>query len=104
MDPLQPVLSKWERPEEGRTGPEWENRGADIVREAGKSQLCGAHAAAELVRRFNHGDFASGLRQDDSRRQAIGAGSNDERVGFRNVKQTLNPSPLEAYSEVTSWQ
>ena len=65
MDPAEAVGVERQAPEPRRQDPHRVAAGADVVREAGKRQLRGPDAAADLVPRLDHQDGRAGLRERD---------------------------------------
>ena len=80
LDPLDAVLGERHRAHERRRDPERVDRRARVVPEAGERQLLGAKPAADRVAPLEHEHRAAGAREHDRRRQAIGPGTDDDRI------------------------
>ena len=77
---LQPVPRQRQLAQERRAGHERVDRRADVVNEARLGQLRRPRAAARRVGALQHQHRQAGLRQDDRRRQPVGAGADDDGV------------------------
>ncbi len=63
---------------------EGEERGAQVVLEAGERDLPRAHRAARLFLGFEHQHAQAGAGEVGRRREAVGAGSDDDASGMRS--------------------
>ncbi len=75
IDPLDVQI-----PERGRVPRERQDRGADVVPEAGKRQLGGAAAASDRLRGLVDGDMEAGLRKLDCTGKPVRARADDDRT------------------------
>ena len=80
MDQLQPVLREVELAEEARSGGQRVEGGADVVPEAGQSQLGGAAAAPDAGGGLQHPHRTPRPGQGDGGGQAIGPAADDDGV------------------------
>src|SRR5581483_7268553 len=74
----EPLHVEVELAEAGGRAAERVDRGADVVAEAGKRELLGAHAAADRRLRFVDEDVESGARKGDRSGKTVRPGSDDD--------------------------
>ena len=77
VDPLQTVLFQRQRAEEGRGVAQRVNRGAEVVDEAGKRDLCRPRAPADGALAFEHGHAFSVAGELYGGRETVGARAYD---------------------------
>jgi hypothetical protein len=75
FDPLQPIRGEWKGSPERRRDSEWMDSRADVVDEAGHRELGRPRSSANSGFRFEHYDFASGLRKDDGSAETVRPGT-----------------------------
>src|SRR5688572_16016370 len=80
LNPFQTIFVQRQSAEERRPEAQWMNRGAGVVQKPRQRQFGRPRAAAEGIAAFQQQDRAAGLRQPNARRQAIRAGTDDDRV------------------------